>query len=126
MKKYLILTLLAILTVLIIPYRAYSIDIQVGATLWNPYMDRYTERSYDGYTAKIRYDQTFLYGPAMSVKFNDDFNLTFIYLYGKFDKPPLKAFLPGLGAVDYEDIKRKDSDLALNYRLSDYFKVLAG
>jgi len=113
MKKYLILTLLAIFIGLIIPYKAHSMDITVGATMWSPWMDRY-QKVISGETVQGRYDQTLLYGPAMSVKFNDDFNLTFIYLYGKFNEASMIT------------IKRKDSDLALNYRLSDYFKVFGG
>jgi hypothetical protein len=53
----------------------------------------------------------------MSVKLSESFNVTFVYLFGKFN---------------YEDhgdsfkSKRSDADLALNYRLSGYFKVFAG
>jgi len=50
----------------------------------------------------------------MSVKINNDFNVTFVYYYGKYE-------------YDYGRItKRHDSDLALNYRLNDYLKVFAG
>ena len=62
----------------------------------------------------------FLLGPTLAIKLSENFTLTFVYLYGKFD---------------YEDkdnisrkfkSKRSDADLALNYRLNDYFKVFGG
>ncbi|MCL1864765.1 MAG: porin family protein [Spirochaetes bacterium] len=110
MKHKYSLVLLLIFTaicIVITSSKAYSADITVGATTWYAWWD----------TSGASTDSAFLYGPALGVKFNDDFNLTFVYLYGKFDfeKPGVKTKL-----------KRSDSDLAVNYRLSDYFKVFAG
>ena len=62
----------------------------------------------------LKNDPQFFYGPLLSVKFNDDFNLTFVYLYANYD---LEYF---------NEMKRYDSDLALNYRLNDYLKIFAG
>ena len=111
-----LLTLLIFVTIcisVITPSKVYAVDITVGATTWYAWW----EMNAGGGT--IDFDPEFMYGPALSVKFNDDFNLTFIYLYSKFDhqmdssKPKSK-------------MTRYDSDLALNYRLNDYFKVFAG
>ena len=111
-------SLLIILTTIsiIIPAKADAVDITVGATTWYAWWDvKQSGVSMDA-------DPEFLYGPALSVKFNDDFNLTFIYLHGKYD------FEIDQGGPTPEKlkIKRNDSDLALNYRLNDYFKVFAG
>ena len=110
---------LLVLLLTIIPYKAHAIDISVGATTWYSWWDWNHMDS----LADLKVDPTFLYGPALSVKFNDDFNLTFIYLYGKF-----KVNVEGDDAgEDWKmSIKRRDSDLALNYRLNDYFKIFAG
>ena len=93
--------------------KAYAFDITVGATTWYTWNDM--THSEAGVIKDI--DPAFLYGPALSAKFNDDFNLTFIFLYGKFDTK-----------TNTGDVKmtRMDSDLALNYRLNDYLKIFAG
>ena len=106
MKKYLLLAFLTI-SIGIIPYKAYSIDIAAGAATW------YMWSSEGGDV-----DPGFLIGPAMSIKMNNDYNLTFVYLYGKFTATD----------DDGENYKRKryDSDLALNYRLNNYFKAFGG
>ncbi|MCL2156311.1 MAG: hypothetical protein FWH53_11645 [Leptospirales bacterium] len=107
MKKYLLLTLIAICIGLIIPCKVYAVDITVGATTWYTW--------FDGGEGSPDFDPAFFLGPALSVKFNEDFNLTFVYLYGKFDAKD----------EDFK-IKRQDCDIALNYRLNDYFKVFGG
>ncbi|MCL1865611.1 MAG: hypothetical protein FWF73_07350 [Spirochaetes bacterium] len=84
MRKLLLLAFMAIFIGIIIPFKVYAVDISVGATTWYAWQERtYTEWDLDG--AKLDVDPAFFYGPAVSVKFNDDFNLTFVYLYGKFD-----------------------------------------
>ena len=99
---------------------AYAVDITAGATTWYAWgRQYYTQKdNIDNYDADIKSDPAFLYGPALSVKFNDDFNLTFVYLYGKF------SAVKNDGSK--ADFKRNDSDLALNYKLNDYFKVFIG
>ena len=111
MKKLLLLALIALCIGIIIPQKLYAVDITVGATTWYAWWD------IDAGQESLDVDPTFLYGPALSVKFNNDFNLTFIYLYGKYDV----TFDKGKDTV-----KRTDSDIALNYRLNDYFKLFAG
>ncbi|MCL1834203.1 MAG: hypothetical protein FWG49_06850, partial [Leptospirales bacterium] len=99
-----------------------AVDISVGATTWYAWWDSGLVRKK---MTDIDTDPAFLYGPALSVKFTDDFNLTFIYLYGKFDSDVLNA----VGGAEFKEkskMKRNDSDLALNYRLNDYLKIFAG
>ena len=103
MKK-LLLTSIAIISILI-PYKLHALDISVGASTWYAW---YKPSSGE------KVAPAFLYGPVMSVKINNDFNVTFVYYYGKYE-------------YDYgRTTKRHDSDLALNYRLNDYLKVFAG
>ena len=99
---------------------AYAIDITAGATTWYAWgRQYYTQNEPSGdFNSFTKSDPGFLFGPAIAVKFNNDFNLTFVYLYGKFDAKK--------GDGTKADFKRNDSDLALNYRLNDYFKVFLG
>ena len=88
-------------------------EISAGATPWYSWWDMKTSGS-DG---DKEMDPQFLYGPALSVKFSDDYNLTFVFLYGTFDMKEDSGT---------NEISRYDSDLALNYRLGNYFKLFAG
>ena len=99
---------------------AYALDITAGLTTWYAKGEQhYTQKDSEGnYNAIIKSDPGFLYGPAVAVKFNDDFNLTFVYLYGKFNAAK--------GDGSKADFTRNDSDLALNYKLHNYFKIFAG
>jgi hypothetical protein len=90
---------------IIIPCKLYAVDISVGASAWYAW---YKPSSGE------KVDPAFLYGPALSVKINNDFNLTFVYYYGEFEYSYGRT------------TKRHDSDLTLNYRLNDYLKVFAG
>jgi len=134
MKKILRLTIIAICTGIIIPCNLYSADITAGATAWYAWGGRsenLQEDISDNKRSKsYSFDPTLLCGPALSVKFSNSFNLTFVYLYGKFnfnegdigdEHPELHYSFSAKSKA-----KRSDSDLALNYRLNDYFKVFAG
>jgi len=127
MKKNLIIKLLCTLAI-IIPCNLYSTDITVGATAWYVWGDRYEDvtKNSDRPNKSYAFDSTFLYGPAISVKFSDDFNLTFVYLYGKFDYDD-EIYKDAGGAYNIKTSAiRSDSDLALNYRLNGNFKAFAG
>jgi hypothetical protein len=112
--------LLIILTAIpvIIPSKANAVDITFGATTWYSWWGGSAPGDED-------VDPAFLYGPVLSVKFNDDFNLTFIYLYGKYDTKYVDHSTYPHNKYPFT-LKRSDSDLALNYRLNDYFKLFAG
>ena len=128
MKKIILLTFITIYTVIIVPSALYAFDITVGATAWYAWGSRYENVNEHSIRNNNNYafDPALFYGPALSIKFTNDFNLTFVYLYSKFD------YIENV----YEDkcgkyfvksnIKRSDSDLALNYRLNNYFKIFAG
>jgi len=128
MKKCLSFKILYICISIIVPCKVYALDITVGATTWYAWGSRYENTHEYGIRVNNDYafDPTFLYGPVISVKLNDDFNLTFVYLYSKFNyKEELYEDAGGALFVKSK-IKRSDSDLALNYKLNNYFKVFIG
>ena len=119
MKKLLSLSLslsLFILISILSPSKVHAIDFTVGATTWYTWWDL----NRDG--GKIDIAPAFLYGPALAVKFNDDFNLTCVYLYGEFNLNKTAIY----HGKTFSKIRRQDFDLALNYRLNNYFKIFAG
>jgi len=116
MKKLILLTAISFIWMsAILPLNASAADITVGATTWYAWWDMNRSGSNGNAT---EFDPAFLYGPMLSIKFNDDYNLTFVYLYGKFDMNEPDGTT--------SEIARNDSDLALNYRLNNFFKIFAG
>jgi hypothetical protein len=111
----------AICISMIISHKVYAVDITAGLTGWYAWGEQYNVQTNKVPNSLIESDPSLLYGPALSVKFSDDFNLTFVFLYGKFNA--LKD--DGVNREESE-FKRIDSDLALNYRLNNYLKVFAG
>jgi len=123
MKK-LFLTLTAISISIIITHKVYAVDVTAGATTWYAMSEQYYTQS-GGFLINdllVKSDPAFLYGPTLAIKFNNDFNLTFVFLYGTFDITKDK----GIDISKKSKYQRIDSDLALNYRLNDYFKVFGG
>ena len=118
--------LLAIFIGIIIPNKAHAIDITLGGTTWYAQSEQYYTQnksaagSINNSIAKS--DPAFLFGPTLAVRFNNDFNLTFVFLYGNFENEKNQ----GGGRSSSTKFSRSDSDLALNYRLSQYFKAFAG
>jgi len=127
MKKILSLTLITISISILIPLKTYAVDITVGATTWYAQSEQYYTQNKNVFPmqyihdALIKSNSAFLYGPTLAVRLTNDFNLTFVFLYGTFETGRDD------GNFKYKSkYKRSDSDLALNYRLGDYFKVFAG
>ena len=93
----------------------------IGTATWLAWGEQYCQKAESKYSLHMQSNPAFLYGPTLSVKFNEDFNLTFVFLYGRFN---YKNQDPN----DSTDFKsdRIDVDIALNYRLSEYFKLFGG
>jgi len=117
LNKYLLTAIFLITSLLFITGKAHAADISVGATTW--YMAWETEWDSED---KIEYDPGFLYGPVISAAFTRDLSLSFVFLYGNFDM----TFKESDGNKDNDSINRYDGDLALNYRISSWFKLFAG
>jgi len=131
MKKRLLMRfryIIYITLVIIIPCKIYAFDITVGATTWYAWGNRYEDVQEKSIRKNSSYafDPSFLYGPIFSVKINDDFNLTFVYLYSKFNYTFNYYKDEGGNLFIDSKIKRSDSDLALNYRLNNYLKLFMG
>jgi len=95
-----------------------AVEMSVGATSWYAWLDI----SGTAEVEKYDIDPELLYGPVLSAKINDDFNLTFVFLYGVFNVKETDTD----GSVYKYDMSRIDSDIALNYRLNSYFKLFIG
>lgn len=115
MKKLILASAIALIWMsAILPLNVSAADITVGATTWYSWWDFDNPDNNDNPDI----DPSFLYGPVLSAKFSDDFNLTFVYLYGKFDMKETDGYT--------SEVARNDSDLAINYRLNNYFKTFLG
>jgi len=128
MRKILFIFIIFLCLGIVIPTTGFGFDITVGASAWYAWGSRYEDvqdysiRNNNEYA----FDPTFFFGPAISVKLNSDFNITFVYLYTKFNYTEnVYEDLGGTYGVKSK-IKRSDSDFALNYKLTDYFKAFAG
>jgi len=131
-RNFLYISLLALILT-IIPYKAHTVDISVGATTWYTWWDfNVDETSWNGSQFLDVDKAAFMYGPTLALKIMDDFSITFVFLYGKFEMTediPANALFGYWPPVDYHadlKYKRRDSDLAFNYKLNDYFKLFAG
>jgi len=125
MKRLLFFILIAACIGIILPSKAQAFDLTVGATTWYAVWDLKADgESVNGSQDVKKGKASFLYGPVLSSKINDDFSISFVYLYGKFD---MKLDNTAIG-VNNEKVKykRNDGDLAFNYRLNNYFEIFAG
>jgi len=115
MKKNVFISAVSLLLLLFITESTlHSADLSVGATAW------YTAWDYeDDADSGVTYDPAFLYGPALSLAMTPDLSLSFVFLFGQFQMD----FGNGDPTMD---LNRYDSDLTLNYRISNYFKLFAG
>ncbi|MCL1864909.1 MAG: hypothetical protein FWF73_03765 [Spirochaetes bacterium] len=119
MKKFIFLTFITISV--IITHKSYAVDISAGLTGWYAWGEQYNVQTGKVPNSLIESDPSLLCGPALSAKFSDDFNLTFVLLYGEFN-----AQKDDGAKREEAKFTRIDSDLALNYRLNNYLKVFGG
>lgn len=108
MKKLFLLSA-AVAVLASVPLRAA--DISIGASTWYA-----TWKTNDSVT-EMKLDPTWFYGPAIAVKFNNDFTLNSIFLYGTYDVEI------GSNTIDWH---RYDSDTSLSYRLNNYLRLFGG
>ena len=135
MKKVLLAALITICTWIIIPCKAYSFEGSIGPSIWYATWYHAGEEIWDGSTSTGRHlygednnGKTFLYGPALSIKLNDYYNVTFVYLFGQFSVTD-RIWSYGYPSTDRNftsKINRNDADLAINGRFGDNFKLYCG
>ena len=127
MKK--LLSLLILISVLE-PSKVHAVDLIFGATTWWAWWDMKQKRTVEDRTftdTDINTEPTLLIDYTFTLKFNDDFNLSFLFLFGLpvFERSGYS--LPGnIHFTEKGIATRIDSDITLNYRLNYYFKVFAG
>ncbi|MFW5860783.1 MAG: hypothetical protein ACOCWZ_00915 [Spirochaetota bacterium] len=113
MKKLFIIVSIVFICFTAIPL--FAVDLNLGAATWYSWW----EMESDGGDQDI--DPTILYGPLVSIGLADNWNLSSVFLYGRF----IMKHDEDTG-VKEEKVNRFDSDTSLNYNLSRYFKVFAG
>jgi hypothetical protein len=125
MKKFLFITFILVLISFFAPYKAQAVDITAGATSWFVVSEQYYTQGKGAqgvlHDSLVKSIPALLYGPTLAVKLNNDFNLTFVFLYGNF--------ITEKDSGNYKwksRFSRSDSDLALNYRLNNFLKLFAG
>ena len=136
MKKLLSLLSLFILISILSPTKVHAFDLTVGAATWYTWWDYKQKQTIaNNFYTDTDMKPALLAGPVLSLKFNDDFNLSLILLAsefaGNFDCEKSGYEVSGGGGTptpftNKGTAYRFDVDITLNYRLNDYFKVFAG
>jgi hypothetical protein len=116
-KKIIILTLSFFIgTLLLFSSTTHALDISIGASAWYSWWD--FEEIGSPSSLEPDMGSALLYGPVLAINFSPTWSLTTVFLYGEYEMDPA-------GDVS-QDIKRYDSDTALNYSLNRYIKAFAG
>ena len=129
-------TLIALTFILILyPARSEAVSLGVGVSTWYNW--------WDGYFAGLTTDVTetkkqefadmesgFLYGPLLSLRFNETFSISTLFMIGNYSAThsdtinvPLIGIYP---AQLSQEILRYDNDTALNFDITSYFKIFIG
>ncbi len=90
---------------------SHAMGISIGATSWYAWWDFKS----DEYNNTMDPGSALLYGPMLALQLSENWSLSSVFLYGKFEPDNGSSYL-----------KRYDSDSAINYALSRYFKIFAG
>ncbi|MCL2026455.1 MAG: hypothetical protein FWG92_06590, partial [Leptospirales bacterium] len=121
MKKLSLSLFITICISIVVPHKLYAVDVSAGAATWFAWINQnYTSNLYQ--SSKTKNNPTLFFGPALSLRLNEELNVTFVYLYGKFS---VTEDISNDRKLGYK-LKRNDADLLLNYRLNDYFKAFVG
>ncbi len=131
MKRYVLTAIVSLLVVCFIA-PAFAVDVMVGAKtgyfMWRPYFKDVET----GFFQDIKNGTGALYGPALSVIFNEQFSFSGVALFGTqqahwtLDNSYDTAETKYRNGTYYIESHRIDIDSALSYRLSGSFKLFAG
>lgn len=114
MKRMLFLSILLVTILFHSAIPVSALEMSVGATTWYAWWKQVDNNN------DMNLDPAFLYGPMFSVRIDDSWSVSGVFLYGDF-----KSSEPGADGPP-DEISRTDSDLAINYNLNRYFKVFLG
>jgi hypothetical protein len=123
MKQFCYLVVLGIVVLIMSPSVSKGADVSVGATAWYAeWLLRPTSTSNNngGGTPKTTMGPEWMVGPALSVRFAQNWTLGEVFLYSatKYD---MSSSGGGPGKLS-----RTDSDTTLNYNINRYFKIFPG
>jgi hypothetical protein len=115
MKK-LILAVLLSFSFIFLPFieQSEALETSAGLSTWYCWWKSMEENN------DMNLKPALLYGPVLSLRFDESWSLAGVFLYGLF-KPENKDSERGVN-----DISRFDSDLSLNYNINRYFKLFGG
>lgn len=107
------------------PSNASATTMSAGIYSWYAWWD-FPEDTYEN----IDTDPGLVYGPVLSVNFNETFSLSFVFLYGNFNAEGTDnsdaVLYGGYVITNKYDIDRYDGDTALNMKLNRYLKLFLG
>jgi hypothetical protein len=109
MKKLVPITVIILLSATM---QASALSVSAGAAGW------YTWWNPGDKTAT--YDPGFLYGPAVSVSFNNGVSLNTVFYFGELDAHANTSPSPSITC------SRRDSDTSLSYSINENLRILAG
>jgi hypothetical protein len=116
-KKIIFFTLSFLIgTLVIFSSTTHALDISIGASAWYSWW-KFEDVGYPS-SEEPDIDPTLLYGPVLAINFSPTWSLTAVFLYGEYEMDT--------SGDDPQDIKRYDSDTALNYSLNRYIKAFGG
>ncbi|MGB4269314.1 MAG: hypothetical protein WBK20_09045 [Spirochaetota bacterium] len=130
-----ILQLFIIIATIMISAKAFSLDLNVGATLWYANWEPHWEQEFrdifrdqSGEVTHFKMDDTYLIGPIVSFRLGDTFSLTANMLYGKYTASCIKMWYEGGTRSIYStmDITKYDTDIILNYKAFTYVQFFIG
>lgn len=116
---------------------AFSLDLNAGATLWYANWKPHWEKEFrdvfrdeSSEQSHFKMDDTFLFGPVVSLKLGDSFSIAANMLYGKYTASCIKMWYEGgietRAIHSTMDITKYDTDIILNYRAFTYVQFFIG
>jgi hypothetical protein len=116
MKKVIFAVFLSFSIIFPFAEQASALEMSAGVSTWYCWWETVNSQN------NMNLKPTLVYGPVLSMRFDESWSLAGVFLYGKFaskDKNSQNGGPP-------DGISRFDSDLSLNYNINRYFKMFGG
>ncbi len=116
MKK-LIFAILMTFSFIIFPFinKSSALEVSAGVATWYAWWENVNNDS------NMNLNPALLYGPIISLRFDESWSLAGVFLYGRFSGKDQEGEDGGP-----DKISRYDSDISLNYNINRYFKIFTG
>jgi hypothetical protein len=92
-----------------------AVEMSAGVSTWYAWWEQLDSEN------DMNLNPTMLYGPVLSLRFDETWSLAGVFLYGRFTSKDKDSQQGGP-----DEISRFDSDLSLNYNINRYFKIFGG